>query len=86
VTSEPAFDRDEKSPGSRRERHGDAGRRLGTDRREVADFSKVVSTAGAAAAVWIGVVGCAYRGAAVRLASEVQRPCETMLVASGGGP
>jgi hypothetical protein len=76
---------------------GNAGRQLGTDRREVGDFRKVASTICVAAAVWIGVVGCAYpvhqrasgwlvveprriplrtsidRGAAVRLASEMQR-------------
>jgi hypothetical protein len=82
--SKPAFDRDEEVAGLVEERHGNAGRRLGTDRRKVDDFSKVVTTVGVAAAVWIGVVGCAYpvhqwtnidRGAAVQLASEMQQSC-----------
>src|ERR1044071_6516189 len=72
VMSEPAFDHDEKSPGSWRRRHRERG--WVPDRREVDDFGEVVRTRCVAAAVWIGVVECASSSTRTRPAGAWSRP------------
>lgn len=68
--------------GSRRARGGsDIGTRLGTGRREVDDVGEVVHTRCVAAAVWIGVVGCASPCTRARPAGAWWRP-----VVSSCGP
>lgn len=72
VMSEPAFDHDEEVAGL--VEGATSGTRLGTGRREVDDFGEVVRTRCVAAAVWIGVVGCASSSTRARRAGAWWRP------------
>lgn len=77
--SEPAFDRDEEVAGLAE--GATWGTRLASGRREVDDSGKVASTFCVAAAIWIGVVGCASPCTSARLPGAWWRPA-----ASSGGP